>query len=307
MNVPKKISGTTLGFLLVVILVIIFFAMISTIVKNGRTNSEVDLKNMTYVIDGQHIKLINGLSELNIAPGSAVKKVTRYFGNEVRKDLNKDGKEDVTFLVTQTTGGSGTFYYVVAYISNNDTYVGSQSLFLGDRIAPQTTESGPGNSIIVNYADRNSGDSFAVAPSVGKSIRLILDPKTLQFGEVAQNFEGEADPIKMSLGMKQWTWIKTQTNEGKETTPNDSESFKLTFINDGNIIVETNCYNLTGTYKQSGKKIVFGKTTITTKMSCDSEDQYYVSLLQNIDEYKLTSQGQLILQSKTGSKTIILR
>ncbi len=127
---------------------------------NYRQSTTVnDYKNIEYTIDGQHIKLVNGVSEIPAAPGSASKIVTRYFGNEVRHDLNGDGKEDIVFLVTQSTGGTGTFYYVVAALAMpNGGYVGSQALLLGDRIAPQTTgmsrEVGKENIVVVNYADR---------------------------------------------------------------------------------------------------------------------------------------------------------
>jgi hypothetical protein len=155
-----------------------------------------DYKNAEYVIDGQKIKLIDGVSEVPTTPDSATKIVTRYFGNEVRHDLNDDGREDVVFLVTQNTGGSGTFYYVVAALNTADGYVGSDAVLLGDRIAPQTTEINEENRrvnvIIVNYADRKVGEPMTVQPNVGKSIWLKLDPITMQFGEVAQNFEGES-------------------------------------------------------------------------------------------------------------------
>ena len=72
--------------------------------------------------------------------------------------------------------------------------VGSQGVLLGDRIAPQTTELRADGVVVVSYADRAPGESFATPPSVGKSIWLKLDPATLQFGEVVQDFEGEADP-----------------------------------------------------------------------------------------------------------------
>ena len=155
-------------------------------------------KDATYVIDGASVALVNGLSETAAAPGSTSKVTTRYFGNEVVHDVNGDGRPDSIFILTQNTGGSGTFYYVVAALNLPDGYVGSQGFLLGDRIAPETTEMSQDlktpNVIVVNYADRAPGDSFAVAPSIGKSLLLLLDPKTMQFGQVAQNFEGEANP-----------------------------------------------------------------------------------------------------------------
>ncbi|HEY4486176.1 MAG TPA: hypothetical protein VJB70_00370, partial [Candidatus Paceibacterota bacterium] len=65
-------------------------------------------------------------------------------------------------------------------------------VLLGDRIAPQTTERGEGRMVVVNYTERAYGEPMTASPSVGKNLWLLLDPKTLQFGEVVQNFEGES-------------------------------------------------------------------------------------------------------------------
>ncbi|MEI6304792.1 MAG: hypothetical protein WCP09_02110 [Candidatus Taylorbacteria bacterium] len=147
------------------------------------------------MIDGRLIALKNGLSSISIASGSASKITTQYFGNEVTHDFDGDGRLDTAFILTQNTGGSGTFYYVVAALNKVNGYIGSHGLLLGDRIAPQTTEMSQNkntpNVIVVNYADRKPGESFTTQPSQGKSLWLLLDPKIMQFGEVAQNFEGE--------------------------------------------------------------------------------------------------------------------
>jgi hypothetical protein len=163
--------------------------------------SAKDYKNATYIIEGRSITLTNGLSEIEAAFGSATKIITRYFGNEVKHDLNDDGREDVVFLLTQEAGGSGVFFYVVAALNTPAGFIGSRAFFLGDRIAPQTTELDEGetangtskqNVIVVNYATRLPDEPFTVAPSMGKSVWLKLDSITMQFGEVAQNFEGES-------------------------------------------------------------------------------------------------------------------
>jgi hypothetical protein len=78
-----------------------------------------DHKNAEYVIDGRSVKLEEGISEVISGPGSASKIITRYFGNEVYKDLNDDGREDIVFLLTQETGGSGIFFYVAAALGVN--------------------------------------------------------------------------------------------------------------------------------------------------------------------------------------------
>jgi|GEM_PF-1557005 hypothetical protein len=138
-----------------------------------------DPKNSTYSIEGQPVTLVNGLSEVPAAPGSASKTVTRYFGNEVSGDFNADGKNDMAFILTKNSGGSGTFYYVAAAISEISGYRGTEAILLGDRIAPQSTEY-RNNEIIVNYADRAPGEPLAATPSVGMSRYFLIANGQLQ-------------------------------------------------------------------------------------------------------------------------------
>ena len=72
-----------------------------------------------------------------LSTGSASKIVTRTFGNEATDDLNGDGKPDAALLLTQESGASGTFFYVVAALQTENGPVGTNAIFLGDRIAPQ--------------------------------------------------------------------------------------------------------------------------------------------------------------------------
>jgi hypothetical protein len=170
-------------FLYIIVVLLIALGLKIGINKKS-TGTISDHKNTFYIVDNQGIKLNNGISTIESAPGSASKIVTKYFGNEIRKDLNGDGKQDIAFLITQNTGGSGTFFYVVAAIANENGYSGSRAFLIGDRIAPQNTESGPQDSIIVNYADRAPQEPMTAKPSIGKSLRLILDPSTMKFKEV---------------------------------------------------------------------------------------------------------------------------
>ena len=125
-------------------------------------------KNATYIIDGKPITLVNGISSVAAAPGSASSIVTQYFGNEAMGDLNGDGIPDSAFILTQNSGGSGTFYYVVAALNGSGGYTGTNGILLGDRIAPQTTQINNGR-VIVNYADRKAGEAMAATPSIGVS------------------------------------------------------------------------------------------------------------------------------------------
>ena len=104
--------------------------------------------------------------------------VENYFGNEATGDLNGDGLPDIAFIFTQDGGGSGTFFYVAVHLKTANGYKDTNSVFLGDRIAPQTTEIKNGE-LIVNYADRRPTDPMTTAPSVGVSKYLKVSDTVL--------------------------------------------------------------------------------------------------------------------------------
>ncbi len=155
-----------------------------------------DYKDATFLIEGMPVTLKNGAASTPAAPGSASMVETKYFGNELTTDLNGDNREDVAFIVTQSGGGSGTFYYAVAAITTEEGYVGSDGYLLGDRIAPQSTNlsQNPRHQrvVVFNYADRNVDEPMVTPPSMGKSAYLKIDPDTLRWGIVLPDFEGES-------------------------------------------------------------------------------------------------------------------
>ena len=154
-----------------------------------------DYRNTEYMIEGQRITLADGVAA-DVPPGSASRTVTRYFGNELKTDLNDDGREDIVFLLTQQRGGSGTFFYAVAALDTEAGYRGSDGYLLGDRIAPQTTAVSRNprhkNVVVVNYRDRRPGEPMTAQPSVEKSVYLKLDADTVRWGVVVADFAGES-------------------------------------------------------------------------------------------------------------------
>lgn len=271
------------------------------------SQASADYKNATYIIDGKPVTLIEGHAKAAAEPGAATNVVTDYFGNETMLDLDNDGREDVVFLLTQQTGGSGIFYYVVVALHTADGYVGSHGLLLGDRIAPQTIEKGKGYVVVVNYADRALTDSFTVVPSIGKSIYLLFDPIIMQFGEVVQNFEGEANPASMTLSMQTWTWVLTLYNNDTVVVPKKENVFTLTFKKDGSFSATTDCNSVSGTYSTKEKRIAFEKIA-PTKMYCyGSQEGDFVAMLQKVQSYLFTPKGELILDFKFDSGIMTFR
>lgn len=197
MNIRTFFTGRAIGFAVLLIALGLFW--LYTLARDTVSQPAVvqrDYKNISYSIDGHRVLLSNGVAEEAAAPGSAAKITTRYFGNELKTDLDGDGVEDVVFLLTQEGGGSGTFFYVVGAVKTDQGYVGTDGYLLGDRIAPQTTEVSQNarhqRVIVVNYADRAPGEPMTAQPSVGKSAYLKLDPANMRWGIVAPDFEGES-------------------------------------------------------------------------------------------------------------------
>ena len=178
----KSTIYLTIGAILV-LGILIWKAPTSSKVANKAPVAEApsysDYKNTSYAVGGQNVFLKNGISIVEVVPGTAAKLETKVLGNEIKGDFNLDGKDDIAFFLTQSGNGSGTFYYAVVAVQNEDgTYKGTNAVFLGDRVAPQNILYSSG-VLAVNYVDRASGEPMTTAPSVGKTKFLTLDIKRL--------------------------------------------------------------------------------------------------------------------------------
>jgi len=146
--------------------------------REEQKGSVFDPKNATYMIDGEAVTLVNGVSEKEAAPGSASKIMARYFGNEVRGDLNGDGREDIAYLITQDGGGSGLFYYAVVALGTEGGYTLTNAFLIGDRIAPQANHiNSSARELYINYAERKPGEPMTAQPSQGATLYLKVTPE----------------------------------------------------------------------------------------------------------------------------------
>ncbi len=324
--------AATLGLLTLVIFVMLVLGSSpvnqNTVVVTppGEESSKAqasDPRNQTYIIAGEAVTLRDGKAEVVSAPGSAATVVTQYFGNELLLDINGDGRDDTVFMLTQDGGGSGTFFYVAAALATADGYEGSEAVYIGDRIAPQTITRGENSLVVVNYADRYPGESFATAPSLGKSLVLKFDPVSKQFGEVLIDFEGEESGLTPIVPMppiqienpvvtsgftsKTWQWVSASYNDGRLVTPNRPEAFTLTFKTDGSFGVTTDCNGGGGTYTVKGSELVLSEM-MTTLMYCEgSQESEFQQLLMNTSGYHFSGAGELILDLKFDSGTVLFK
>ncbi len=124
---------------------------------------------------------------------------------------------------------------------------------------------------------------------------------------VVDDFEGEADPSRMTLGMKKWSWVRSEYNDGRVVTPKTADKFTLTFNTDGTFGASTDCNGVGGNYTAKDGTISFSQM-ISTLMYCEgSQESEFRDSLSNSTSYHFTSKGELVLGLKFDSGSVIFR
>lgn len=124
-----------------------------------------DPGSATFTFDEGAVTLSNGKSDED---GEQVELLEQ----KASGDLNKDGKEDTAVLLASSGGGSGVFIYVAAYVSGPVNYKGTNAIFVGDRISPESLSISNG-VIIFNYLDREADEPFGAEPTVLTSKQFV--------------------------------------------------------------------------------------------------------------------------------------
>lgn len=123
-----------------------------------------DPSNATFDFEDGPITLKDGVNEKPVDNSSAVVETSLTdiidYG-----DINNDKKDDVVSIIVQDGAGSGTFIYLVGFVSAPLNYKGTNALFIGDRIEPKSISIKDG-LITLNYLDRKSTDPMSAEPTV---------------------------------------------------------------------------------------------------------------------------------------------
>lgn len=123
-------------------------------------------------------------------------------------------------------------------------------------------------------------------------------------GIVAPDFEGEADPARMTLGMKSWNWVSATYSDGRTLMPKTNR-FSITFGEEGRFSVTTDCNSMGGSYAVGANRALTLSEMFSTKMYCEgSQETEFASLLQGTTVYEFTSKGELVLNTKEGGRMI---
>lgn len=259
-----------------------------------------DPRNTRYLVEGSPVTLVDGVADEPSTAGASSRVITRVWDRPIRADMNGDGSDDAVLILTQSPGGSGTFHYLAAAIATPDGHSGTAGVLLGDRIEPKAIEVRDGKAS-VRFMTRGSGESFTDEPTVERTRDFIYMADDQRLAEVARDFEGEADPNRMTLDMKPWIWIKTVYNNDTIKEPAQREAFSLIFEDD-RVRGTTDCNSFSGPYTVNGRKLRFDDKMAMTRMFCaESQETEFMKMLLEVDSYFFTSKGRLILELKYDS------
>jgi hypothetical protein len=147
--------------------------------KSATRAAVPDAANATYLIEGRTITLSNGKADEPAAPGAASRDVTTLTTFAATGDLDGDSKPDLAVVLTNSPGGSGTFYYLAVLRSSSSAP--SRANLLGDRISVSQVSIKSG-IVTVSYLTRPDGAPFTATPSIPTS-------KTFTFagGQLTEN------------------------------------------------------------------------------------------------------------------------
>jgi hypothetical protein len=240
------------------------------------------------------------------APGSAAVVQTSVWGKPTITDFSGDGRDDAALILIQDSGGSGTFYHLAVAIREEDGFRGVDSVLLGDRIDPQGIDI-EGNRITVRYLDRKIGAAMSVPPSLPGKRTFLYDSVEKHLAIVAEDFEGEADPARMNLLMKTWVWQRTHYNNDTVETPIATDAFTIKFTDDQRVLITTDCNNMQGGYETDGNRLSVS-ILMGTLMHCEgSREGIFAGDLKKVTGYLFTGRGELVLELKYDTGSMIFR
>jgi heat shock protein HslJ len=268
-------------------------------IENKTDVSTLNIANNTYYIINTPFTLKDGKAEI-VTPGSSFKNTLEIFDSKTG-DLDGDGDVDVAVLLVNSPGGLGKLFYAGLVMNNNGVAEPTGTMFLGDRISPQTIEIKDGRAVY-NFVTRKFNEPATAEPSVGKSVWAHYDKVNNEIGEWVKDFEGEADTSRMTLDMKTWQWVSSTYNDGRKIIPKDASKFTLTFNKDGSFSSSTDCNGIGGNYLTYGENnITFGEM-MGTLMFCEgAQENDFKDILNSANSFFFTSKGELIIELKFDS------
>ena len=210
-------------------------------------------------------------------------------GRPDQGDLDGDGAEEAVFLLWTSSGGSGTFDYLVALgRSANGLAVTLATAALGDRVKFRSAEI-TGGRIVLEVLQAGPEDA-ACCP--GQKMRRMFALEGGVMSEVSSEDQG-----RISVDDLSGEWRLTHFGWDEEVPEGIDISLRFEGERIGGIAA---CNNYSGAViegESPGELYVAGPIALTRKMCPPplmEAEQRYLGMLQNLEKFSFTV-GQLVL------------
>ena len=143
----------------------------------------------------------------------------------------------------------------------------------------------------------------------GGSTATSVSPPVQAAGniELPAATQADVDPEHMTLFGKEWSWVRTMYNNDTIVVPAKPGVFTLTFNKDGRVNAGTDCNRITGRYSVDERLLTIGDLAATRMYCPDSQENEFAKMLSQVSAFLFTSDGELVLELKFDSGTILFR
>jgi len=136
---------------------------------------------------------------------------------------------------------------------------------------------------------------FSVSFYIYSSTNQVVETPKENTKEVVKKIENQF------LG-KTFVWLKSELTLNKEIiTPAKTNAYAITFTDESNISIATDCNNGFGKYVVKDETINFGNITSTEKYCPDSQEGIFYNELISAEKFDLDSNGNLKIDFKIGT------
>ena len=241
------------------------------------------IKNLTYQgIYNESVKLTNGQYEGEpIMEDGSSRPTVSLMPLSAYGDLNGDGVEDAAVLLSENSGGSGTFFYLAAVVNQEGEPVNSATTFLGDRVSPESIAILNGEIVIEMAAHAETDPMCCPSLKTRTSFALQVNKLTvLQTGEISSS-------PQTLIGT--WRWIAYQDMaERNDINVPDPSKYTLVFLADGSVQITADCNSAGGGVTITGSSLTFDPL-MTTLAECEPDSLYseYLADLGDVASFVL--------------------
>lgn len=300
MNIRKSFTNRSYGVSRLLILVLAFAGACVPVAAPAPSQSGAvptqappaltleHLQNAEYqgVYEGQVVKLTDGKYEGEpFVEGGASRPTVTLTPFHTFGDLNADGVEDAAVALVESSGGSGTFWYLAVALNLDGQPQNVATHLLGDRTQVKTITIDE-DQIIVEMVTHAPDDPMC-CPS--QEATLVYELQGDQLIQVSEETVTPEEPAALENTV--WMLVSYGDSGSPQTPLEGSEITAVFDKTEGNVSGSAGCNQYFGSFEVNGSKLSVSPLA-STMMMCPEEgvmdqEQGYLAILQGAESYQI--------------------